>query len=235
MIQNESEVCAFRGLFGRHGPHSQQWLPHRRSRSPTPKRPSTPSRSLPSPRRPSTRSSRAYPPPSAMASHSVASGTSSWTETPWPDLTPSPRPTPGAHWPDPTPASSFLLFLKEAHSTRSGYPPNPVVESLKNPLPAGLRASSTSRREKRDAVVPLVERESSASESSAEVDLEEVKINVAKVGNDCRICHLSLDATNHESGIPIELRCSCKADLAAAHKQCAEAWFKMKGNNASAF
>ncbi|KAK9913666.1 hypothetical protein M0R45_037476 [Rubus argutus] len=45
-----------------------------------------------------------------------------------------------------------------------------------------------------------------------------------------KICHLSLDATNHESGIPIELGCSCKEDLAAAHKQCAEAWFKIKGN-----
>ncbi|KAM0954953.1 hypothetical protein FF1_023398 [Malus domestica] len=79
-------------------------------------------------------------------------------------------------------------------------------------------------------------RPDSRIESSAEVDLEEVKINVAKVVRDCKIYHLSLDATNHESGIPIELGCSCKADLAAAHKQCAaEAWFKIKGNNASAF
>ncbi|GAB4827544.1 hypothetical protein Ancab_034428 [Ancistrocladus abbreviatus] len=47
---------------------------------------------------------------------------------------------------------------------------------------------------------------------------------------DCRICHLSFDASNPESGIPIELGCSCKDDLAAAHKQCAEAWFKIRGN-----
>lgn len=84
----------------------------------------------------------------------------------------------------------------------------------------------------------IVERGSSVSESSVEeeVDLEcgglpaEVKVHLAKVERDCRICHLSLDATNHESGIPIELGCSCKEDLAAAHKQCAEAWFKIKGN-----
>lgn len=76
----------------------------------------------------------------------------------------------------------------------------------------------------------IVERESSVSEGSVEVDLEEVKMHVVKVERDCRICHLSLDATNQESGIPIELGCSCKADLAAAHKQCAEAWFKIKGN-----
>ncbi|KAL6131549.1 hypothetical protein ACLB2K_069924 [Fragaria x ananassa] len=76
----------------------------------------------------------------------------------------------------------------------------------------------------------------SEESTEEEVDLEcggvpaEVKVHVARVKRDCRICHLSMDATNHESGIPIELGCSCKEDLAAAHKQCAEAWFKIKGN-----
>ncbi|ERM95080.1 uncharacterized protein LOC18423038 [Amborella trichopoda] len=42
----------------------------------------------------------------------------------------------------------------------------------------------------------------------------------------CRICHLGLQ----ESGIAMELGCSCRDDLAAVHKQCAEAWFKIKGN-----
>ncbi|XP_076906903.1 uncharacterized protein LOC143563187 [Bidens hawaiensis] len=49
---------------------------------------------------------------------------------------------------------------------------------------------------------------------------------------DCRICHLSLseESGNGIIGIAIELGCSCKDDLAAAHKHCAEAWFKIKGN-----
>lgn len=72
------------------------------------------------------------------------------------------------------------------------------------------------------------------SEYSVEVDLEagvhQGKAHLSKLERDCRICHLSLDVTNQESGIPIELGCSCKDDLAAAHKQCAEAWFKIKGN-----
>ncbi|OMO76302.1 Zinc finger, RING-CH-type [Corchorus olitorius] len=83
----------------------------------------------------------------------------------------------------------------------------------------------------------IKERGSSVSEtSSLEVDLEsgvnetETKLHLAKVERDCRICHLSLDPTNQESGVPIELGCSCKDDLAAAHKHCAEAWFKIKGN-----
>lgn len=77
-------------------------------------------------------------------------------------------------------------------------------------------------------------RGSSVSECSVEMDLEcglaEIKVHLAKIERDCRICHLSLDSSNHESGIPIELGCSCKDDLAAAHKHCAEAWFKIKGD-----
>ncbi|KAF5453626.1 hypothetical protein F2P56_028518 [Juglans regia] len=77
---------------------------------------------------------------------------------------------------------------------------------------------------------------SSASDYSVEVEVDlegevpDVKLHLAKVERDCRICHLSFDAANLESGVPIELGCSCKDDLAAAHKQCAEAWFKIKGN-----
>ncbi|XP_071734482.1 uncharacterized protein [Rutidosis leptorrhynchoides] len=65
-------------------------------------------------------------------------------------------------------------------------------------------------------------------------------LHLSKIERDCRICHLSLDLTNTSddnnqdfedgNGIPMELGCSCKDDLAAAHKHCAEAWFKIKGN-----
>ncbi|KAH7851183.1 hypothetical protein Vadar_008316 [Vaccinium darrowii] len=65
-----------------------------------------------------------------------------------------------------------------------------------------------------------------------DMDLEAgVKVHLAKRERDCRICHLSFDAANLETGgLPMELGCSCKDDVAAAHKQCAEAWFKIKGN-----
>ncbi|KAL6967609.1 hypothetical protein U1Q18_033419 [Sarracenia purpurea var. burkii] len=72
---------------------------------------------------------------------------------------------------------------------------------------------------------------------SEEVDLEsgelELKVHSAKdQQRDCRICHLSLVGCSgdQESGLPIELGCYCKGDLAAAHKQCAETWFKIRGN-----
>ncbi|KAH9303508.1 hypothetical protein KI387_043870 [Taxus chinensis] len=44
---------------------------------------------------------------------------------------------------------------------------------------------------------------------------------------ECRICHLGVEA---EVGTSIVLGCACKDDLAVAHKHCAEAWFKIKGN-----
>ncbi|CAF2359012.1 hypothetical protein BRARA_J02634 [Brassica rapa] len=76
------------------------------------------------------------------------------------------------------------------------------------------------------------ERRSNASLCSVEVDLElgrpEKAVHFSE--KDCRICHMTLDATNLESGVGIELGCSCKDDLAAAHKHCAETWFKIKGN-----
>jgi hypothetical protein len=41
----------------------------------------------------------------------------------------------------------------------------------------------------------------------------------------CRVCHMGMDKNQD-----IELGCACKADLALAHRQCAETWFKIKGN-----
>ncbi|XP_057955483.1 uncharacterized protein LOC131149235 [Malania oleifera] len=72
------------------------------------------------------------------------------------------------------------------------------------------------------------------SDRSSEVDLEvgasELKVCLAEVERDCRICKLSLEGSAQESGDPIVLGCSCKGDLGTAHKQCAETWFKTKGN-----
>lgn len=79
-------------------------------------------------------------------------------------------------------------------------------------------------------------RASSASDCSvvAEGGGREVKVHLARAERererDCRICHLGLESNSRESGAPIQLGCSCKGDLGAAHKNCAEAWFKIKGN-----
>ncbi|XP_056170619.1 uncharacterized protein LOC130134553 [Syzygium oleosum] len=77
---------------------------------------------------------------------------------------------------------------------------------------------------------------SSGSEQSVEIEVveREVKVHLGKAERererDCRICHLGLESNSHESGVAIELGCACKDDLATAHKNCAETWFKIKGN-----
>ncbi|KAF3448829.1 hypothetical protein FNV43_RR09542 [Rhamnella rubrinervis] len=78
-------------------------------------------------------------------------------------------------------------------------------------------------------------RASSASDCSSifvevESGVPEIKVQLAKVVKDCRICHPGLESNSHESGVLIKLGCSCKDDLAAAHKNCAEVWFKIRGN-----
>ncbi|KAE8654279.1 laccase-8-like [Hibiscus syriacus] len=82
--------------------------------------------------------------------------------------------------------------------------------------------------------VPGSGRVSSASDCSLVVQIQsganEIKVHLSKVEKDCRICHLGLESNSHESGVAIELGCSCKDDLAAAHKHSAEAWFKIRGN-----
>ncbi|KAL1549203.1 hypothetical protein AAHA92_17335 [Salvia divinorum] len=72
------------------------------------------------------------------------------------------------------------------------------------------------------------------SEILEDEDLESVQKKAAarevSVERDCRICHMGLVSSSPSSGIAIELGCSCKDDLAAAHRHCAETWFKIKGN-----
>ncbi|KAK2641910.1 hypothetical protein Ddye_023673 [Dipteronia dyeriana] len=77
------------------------------------------------------------------------------------------------------------------------------------------------------------------SDSSSEMDLESgvslVQLHLESSDNkperDCRICQLGLEESNSQEFQPlIELGCFCKGDLGAAHRKCAETWFKSKGN-----
>lgn len=46
----------------------------------------------------------------------------------------------------------------------------------------------------------------------------------------CRICHLSKSENGKDLMSLIELGCGCRGELGFAHSQCAEAWFKIRGN-----
>lgn len=76
-----------------------------------------------------------------------------------------------------------------------------------------------------------------SDDEEAVVDLEsgelEMKVHNREKRRECRICHLSLCVMGRGNGGDhsiIELGCCCKGDLGSAHKQCAETWFKIKGN-----
>ncbi|KAF8089040.1 hypothetical protein N665_0520s0038 [Sinapis alba] len=70
---------------------------------------------------------------------------------------------------------------------------------------------------------------SSVMSSSSEMDDGDGDATAAPAEKDCRICHLGV-VEETSGGGAIELGCSCKDDLAVAHRQCAETWFKIKGD-----
>ena len=101
---------------------------------------------------------------------------------------------------------------------------------------ASARASSVDADADGEAAGEHCRKSSCVSEGSLEdVDLEAglseiIKASPEKAEQNCRICHLGLESTAAESGAGITLGCSCKGDLSYAHKQCADTWFKIRGN-----
>ena len=67
-------------------------------------------------------------------------------------------------------------------------------------------------------------------------DMGHIELNVVIVLKDdlkedeseCRVCHLTF--TESHMSETIQLGCHCKDSLSLAHRNCAEAWFKIKGN-----
>uniref|UniRef100_A0ACD5VIA7 Uncharacterized protein n=2 Tax=Avena sativa TaxID=4498 RepID=A0ACD5VIA7_AVESA len=68
----------------------------------------------------------------------------------------------------------------------------------------------------------------------AEAVVIDVDAGAAAHGVACRICHLSPEGGDGSATVPvsevIRLGCGCKEELGDAHRQCAEAWFRIKGD-----
>ncbi|KAI7735305.1 hypothetical protein M8C21_000518 [Ambrosia artemisiifolia] len=112
---------------------------------------------------------------------------------------------------------------------------HPLPNDVVPPPPPHRRRRRNRHRRRRPPTTENNILQSSVSVSSEEIDLEsgelelemEMKVHcLGKIEKQCRICHLGFDG----GGDVIELGCDCKGDLGAAHKQCAETWFKIKGN-----
>ncbi|KAI9115946.1 hypothetical protein K1719_012876 [Acacia pycnantha] len=84
----------------------------------------------------------------------------------------------------------------------------------------------------RDCNIVIIIRRGDLEQGSHSRDMTaESSISLSEARDrECRICHMGLESDRHVYGVPIELGCSCKHDLAAAHKLCAEKWFRSQGN-----
>jgi hypothetical protein len=110
-----------------------------------------------------------------------------------------------------------------------------VYEDYISPC-ASARASSCNADADGEVAAEHCRKSSCVSEGSLDdIDLEAglaeiIKASPEKAETNCRICHLGLESAAAESGAGITLGCSCKGDLSYAHKQCADTWFKIRGN-----
>ncbi|XP_052141635.1 uncharacterized protein LOC127761384 [Oryza glaberrima] len=73
-----------------------------------------------------------------------------------------------------------------------------------------------------------------AAVASPPISVEAVVIDVegepaVPAGAACRICHLVPEGGVGPGSEVIRIGCGCKDELGAAHRHCAEAWFRIKG------
>ncbi|KAF9587724.1 hypothetical protein IFM89_004701, partial [Coptis chinensis] len=107
------------------------------------------------------------------------------------------------------------------------------VRTLVNGIDEGVSKSKENNvLEISNVVVEKVKNESSGEEKK-HVCVIDVKCDCEKENWDaekvCRICHLTSDFPSESSDL-IQLGCGCKGELGIAHRHCAEAWFKLRGN-----
>ncbi|KAK3009941.1 hypothetical protein RJ639_011908 [Escallonia herrerae] len=111
----------------------------------------------------------------------------------------------------------------QQHMTRSlSVPVTVKVRSLRRTDSAGglIRViSATPRSTTVDSASPDKSQETEIASEDAGEDIPEEEAV-------CRICFVELG----EGGETLKMECSCKGDLALAHRECAIKWFSIKGN-----
>ena len=84
----------------------------------------------------------------------------------------------------------------------------------------------------REAITTTMKDNSSAAAAAAEEKgNDEVVIEVGKGEETCRVCHLSREVGCSTKGLEmIRIGCECRGELEFAHRDCGEAWFRIRGN-----
>ncbi|XP_042518984.1 uncharacterized protein LOC122092765 isoform X2 [Macadamia integrifolia] len=108
------------------------------------------------------------------------------------------------------------------HITRSmSVPVNAKTRSLRRADSIGgiIRVISATPR-------PTTVDETSTDDGKTDAETEDAGEDIPEEEAVCRICLVELG----EGGETLKMECSCKGELALAHKECAVKWFTIKGN-----
>ncbi|KAJ6830397.1 uncharacterized protein M6B38_354170 [Iris pallida] len=102
---------------------------------------------------------------------------------------------------------------------------------------AAAAATSEANRGPEAVVIAVGALEMAArADAAAAAGVEKGKVFVEEEEEEeeglCRICHLSPDRKAGEAAASelMQIGCGCRSDLGTAHRDCAETWFRVKGN-----
>lgn len=139
-------------------------------------------------------------------------------------------------------------MASEAHDGATGTegggksPPTPTVAAVVVTVHSAETECSDGEPKACSAEGGKVGGEQQGKEKSGVLGREKTAVVVVDVGSGgvggpiaeaeklCRICHLSPDLEDLEASGLIQIGCGCKGELGTAHRRCAEAWFRVKGN-----
>ncbi|KAG1367761.1 hypothetical protein COCNU_14G002290 [Cocos nucifera] len=136
-----------------------------------------------------------------------------------------PWPTPPATSPPPTPEAAIAVVVAassnetEACGADAAVGAGKVMVVERRPAEGNGEEAAVPAVEAGACVVIEVGRIGGGADDDGDWEAEKV----------CRICHLSPDPAEDVLEL-IQLGCGCKGELEIAHRHCAEAWFKLKGN-----
>ncbi|KAK5802161.1 uncharacterized protein LOC108454360 isoform X1 [Gossypium arboreum] len=121
----------------------------------------------------------------------------------------------------------------QSHVTNSVVQPHSMTRSLS--VPVNVKRISVRQADSGRGLVRVISAtpRPAALEGSLPDDAPSTEITSEDAGEDipeeeavCRICLVELG----EGGETLKMECSCKGELALAHKDCAVKWFSIKGN-----